>query len=70
MDFDNLAPELRDKAKNCETPEQLLATLGQGMDPALVIAIETVTAIVAVAILLVFGISLLVQSNRVEDVSM
>ena len=49
---------------------QLLATFGQGLDTALVFAIETVTAIVAVAILEIFGISLLRRSNEVADVVM
>ena len=49
---------------------QLLATLGKGLDPALVVAIETITAIVAVAILFVFGVSLLVRANSVVDVAM
>lgn len=46
---------------------QLLATFGQGLDPTLVTTIETVTAIVAVAILVVFGGSLLVRARGVED---
>lgn len=49
---------------------QLLATFGQGLDPALTVAIETVTALVAVAVLLVFGVSLIVKAHRVEDVVM
>ena len=49
---------------------QLLATFGGGLDSALVVAIETVTAIVAVAILVVFGGSLLVKANDVEDYAM
>lgn len=49
---------------------QLLATFGGGLDPALVVAIETVTAIIAVAILVVFGGSLLVKAQGVEDVAM
>ena len=49
---------------------QLLATFGGGLDPALVVAIETITAIVAVAILVIFGGSLLMKANKVEDVTM
>ena len=49
---------------------QLLATFGGGLDPAFVVAIETVTALVAVAILVVFGGSLLVKANKVEDIPM
>ena len=49
---------------------QLLATFGQGLDPALVVGIETVTAIAAAALLVVFGASLLVRANSVEDVAM
>ena len=49
---------------------QLLATFGLGLDPALVIAIETITTIVAVAVLVIFGVSLLISSNNVEDVTM
>ena len=49
---------------------QLLATFGGGLDPTLVIAIETVTAIVAVAILVIFGGSLLAKARNVEDVAM
>ena len=48
---------------------QLLATFGQGLDSALVVAIETITAIVVVAILVIFGISLLVRANGVEDIT-
>ena len=46
---------------------QLLATFGQGLDPALVTAIETITALVAVGLLVIFGVSLLVRSLSVED---
>ena len=49
---------------------QLLATFGGGLDPTFVVAIETVTALVAVAILVVFGGSLLAKANKVEDVAM
>lgn len=49
---------------------QLLATFGGELDPALVVAVETITAIVAVAILVVFGASLLAKANKVEDVAM
>ena len=49
---------------------QLLATFGGELDPALVVAIETITAIVAVAILIIFGGSLLMKANKVEDVAM
>ena len=49
---------------------QLLATFGQGLDSALVTAIETVTALVAAAILILFGASLLVRAKRSEDVVM
>ena len=49
---------------------QLLSTFGGGLDPALVVAIETITAIVAVAILVIFGGSLLVKANSVKDVAM
>ncbi len=49
---------------------QLLATFGGELDPSLVVAVETTTAIVAVAILVVFGASLLVKANGVEDVAM
>ena len=46
---------------------QLLATFAQELDPAVVVAIETVTAIVAVAILIVFGVSLLLRANGIDD---
>ncbi|MDO4798805.1 MAG: hypothetical protein Q4A01_12390 [Coriobacteriales bacterium] len=49
---------------------QLLATFGLELDPALVFAIETITAIVAVAVLVIFGVSLLVKSNSVGNVAM
>ena len=49
---------------------QLLATFGGELDPALVVAIETITAIAAVAILIIFGGSLLMKANKVEDVAM
>ena len=49
---------------------QLLATFGQGLDPAFVAAIETISAIVAVALLVIFGGSLLLRANSVEDVVM
>jgi hypothetical protein len=48
---------------------QLLATFGQGLDPALVTVIEAITAIAAVALLIIFGGSLLMRSNSVEDVA-
>ena len=48
---------------------QLLATFGQGLDLTLVIAIETITAIVAVALLIIFGVSLLLRSNSVENIA-
>ena len=46
---------------------QLLATFGGGLEPALVTAVETVTALVAVALLVVLGWSLLARANEVED---
>ena len=49
---------------------QLLATFGQSLDPALIIAIETITALVAAAILVIFGASLFLKANRIEDVVM
>ena len=49
---------------------QLLATFGKGLDPALVVAVETVSALVAAAILAVFGGGLLVRANSVQDVAM
>ena len=49
---------------------QLLATFGQGLDPSLVVGIETVTAIVAIALLVIFGGGLLVRANGVEDLTM
>ena len=49
---------------------QLLATFGGGLDPAFVTAVETVTTLVAVALLLIFGRSLLVRADEVKDVAM
>ena len=49
---------------------QLLATLGQGLDPTFVTAIETISALIAAALLVIFGISLLKQAKSVEDVTM
>ena len=49
---------------------QLISTFGQGLDPAFVAGLETVTAIVAVAILAVFGVSLLVKANGVDNIAM
>lgn len=49
---------------------QLISTFGQGMDPVFVVALETVTAVVSVAVLVVFGVSLLVKANGVDDVAM
>lgn len=49
---------------------QLLATFGGGLDPALVIAIETVSTLIAVALLVLFGGGLLVRAKSVEDVAM
>lgn len=48
---------------------QLLGTYGQGLDQTLVFAIETVTAIVAVAILAIFGGSLLARAKSFDDAS-
>lgn len=47
---------------------QLLATFGQGLDSALVFAIETITAVIAIALLLIFGVSLLIRANKIEDI--
>ena len=48
---------------------QLLATFGQSLGPSLVTAIETVTAIIAVALLVILGGSLLVRAHSVEEPS-
>ena len=49
---------------------QLLATFGQGLDPAFITAVETITTLVAVALLVVFGGSLIVRANSVKGVAM
>lgn len=48
---------------------QLLGTFGGELDPALVYAVETITAVIAVALLVIFGVSLLVRANGVENVN-
>ena len=49
---------------------QLLATFGGELDLALVVAIETITALIAAAILVVFGWSLIRRASSVQDVAM
>lgn len=49
---------------------QLLATFDTGLNPALVTAIETITAAVAVVLLVIFGKSLLARANEVKDIAM
>lgn len=49
---------------------QLLGTFGQDLNPTFVTAIETVTTLIAVAVLIIFGRSLLVRADEVVDVPM